>query len=88
MPRSQSAQRVREAFPSGHAHAGLERLRLVVDAGVNHFAVARARMHAEMPFAFENDHFAALGCQRPSHREADDARADHNAIRISQSLEP
>ena len=45
-------------------------------------------MHAEVPFAFENDHFAALGHQRARHREADDARADHNAIRIARQLKP
>jgi hypothetical protein len=45
-------------------------------------------MHAEVPFALENHHFAPAARQRPGHGEADDTRADHDAIDIIQRSYP
>jgi hypothetical protein len=47
---------------------------------VNDFAIARAGVHAEVALAFENDHFPAAKGQRPGYTQANDSRADHNAI--------
>jgi hypothetical protein len=56
----------------------------LVDAGMNHFAIARAGVHAEVALAFKNDHFAAGARQRPGYAEADDPCTDDNAIDVVQ----
>ena len=70
----------------GQAQPGLERSRLIMNAGMDDFAVARTGVHAELPFAFEDQHLAAAARHGPGHREADDAGADHDAIDIVQNL--
>jgi hypothetical protein len=66
--------------PAGDAKPRLERAGRVVDAGVDHFAVARADAGAEGRFGFEDNHLAAPVGKLPCHGEADDTGADHHAI--------
>src|SRR5580704_8120255 len=77
-----------EKIPAGTAQPRLERVGFVVDAGMNDFAVARAGVHAELAFAFENEHLTAGARQRSGRRESDDPRADHDAIDVVQPSLP
>lgn len=69
---------------AGNAQRGLERCGRVVNAGMNHLAVARTGVHAELPLALGDDHFPAAASQCPGDRQADDAGADHHALRLAQ----
>ena len=52
----------------------------IVDAGVDHLAVARATSRCRCLRRLEDDHLAAGQRQRARHRQADDAGAHHDAI--------
>ena len=69
-----------EHLAAGDAEPGLERARRVIDAGMDHLAVARADARAERALGFEQQHFAALRGEFARHGEADDAGADDGAI--------
>ena len=73
-----------QKIAAGDAQPRFEGIGLVVDAGMNDFTIARTGMHAEVAFAFENDHFPATSRQRPGHGQANDPCADHNAIDVVQ----
>ena len=73
-----------QKIASGEAQPRFKRMGLVVDPGMNDFAIARAGMHAEVALALENDHVPAAERQRPGHRQADDPCTDHNAIDVVQ----
>jgi len=66
--------------PARDAQPRLERARGVVDAGVDHLAVARARPGSNRPFALEHHDLAACEREGARHREADHASADHHGI--------
>ena len=82
MPRS-AAISVQQ-IAAGNAQARLERIRLVMNTGMDDFAIARAGVHAEVALGLENEHFSAGACQRAAYAKADHARADHNAIDLVQ----
>ena len=65
---------------AGDTEARLEAARRVVEAGMNHAAVARRGHGARMGFRFEQQHFAARQRQRARHGEAHDTRADNHAF--------
>ena len=69
-----------EPLTPSDAQAGLERARRIVDAGVDHLAVARTRPRAEARGGFEDQHLASGERQLPRHREAHDAGPDHHRI--------
>ena len=51
----------------------------VIEAGMDHFGVARGRVHRDLVLGLEDDHFAPRPRQRAPAREANDARAnDHH----------
>ena len=65
---------------AAHAQLGLQRPARIVDARVNHLAVARTRADAD-PFArLQHDDFAAARRQRPRNGESDHARPNHHAF--------
>src|SRR5437763_15294653 len=74
-----------EARAAGDAQACLERAARIVDAGVDHLAVARAGAGAEAPGGFEDQDLAAPQRQFPRHRKPDHARPDHDHIRAVHS---
>src|SRR5205807_1366059 len=65
-----------EPLTPSDAQLRLERARRIVDAGVDHLAVARTRPGAEARGGFEDQHLAPGERQLPRHREAHDAGAD------------
>jgi hypothetical protein len=71
---------------AGNAKPRLERSGRIVDAGVDHLAVARADAGAERRFGFEDQHLATQGGEPARRGEADDAGADHRAIDFSIGL--
>ena len=71
-----------EQLLAGDAAARLERALRVVDAGVDHFRVARAGMGADRVLGLE-DHDLAPGLGEGARdRQADHARADHRRIKL------
>src|SRR5260370_927908 len=77
-----------QELSAGHTSQRLERTRSVVNAGMNNVAVARARVHAEMPLALDNHDGAPLARERSRRGEADHAGADHNAIHLVHRVAP
>jgi hypothetical protein len=77
---------VKEQGAAGDAEASLERARRVVDAGVDHLAVAGTDAGAEGVFGFEDQHLAALRGQRTGDGEADHTGADHGAFDFFHGL--
>jgi hypothetical protein len=73
-----------QQIAAGKAQPRFERVRCVVDSGVDDFAVARTGVHAEPAFALENHDLPAAPRQRPCHGKSYDAGADHDAIDIVQ----
>ena len=73
-----------QEIAAGDAQPRLQRTGVVVDAGVNDLAVARAGVHAEMALALQDDHFPAAARKRPGRRQADDSRTDDDAIDVVQ----
>ena len=69
-----------ERMLAGDAHARHQAPRLVVDAGVDHFAVARRRDGADALGRFQHDHLAPGLREPPRHRKADHASPDHDAL--------
>ena len=69
-----------ERVAAGDAEPRLEAAGRVVDAGVDHLAVARARFRADGFGGLDNHHLAAGAGQSPRHGEADDTGADHHRI--------
>jgi hypothetical protein len=63
-----------------HAQLRLERALRVVDARVNHFAVARTRPGADGTFGFEHQHLPALERQCARHGQPHHTTADDGAI--------
>src|SRR5205823_14483535 len=60
----------------------LERALRVVDAGVDHLGIARARMRADRVLRLEDHHLAARQRERAGDREADHARADYDRVKL------
>jgi len=56
------------------------RSRRVIEAGVDHFAVARTDTGPDRRLALDHDDFTSGDRQRPRNRETDDAGADDDAI--------
>ncbi len=70
---------VEHLFP-GDAEARLERAFAVVQAGVDHFGVARAGVRADRVGGFDHDHFASVERELACNRKPDDPGADHRAV--------
>ncbi|MCY1544893.1 hypothetical protein D9M68_808030 [compost metagenome] len=68
--------------PAPHTQPRLERTLGIVDAGVNHFAVARTRAGADGRLALQHHHLAPGQRQRTGHRQPDHAGADHHHIHL------
>ncbi len=72
---------VRVQLPApGDAGARHQAVGLVVDAGVDHLAVARGRLGADTLRRVQDDDLTSRHRQRTRHREADDPGAGHDAI--------
>src|SRR5215469_10144973 len=69
-----------QALPAGDTELGLGGSGRVVDPGVNDLAVARAGPGADGACRLEDQDLTATHGQGPRYREADDARADDDAI--------
>ena len=67
------------------AHPRHQAARLVVDAGVDHLAVAGGRHRADRLGRLQQDHLAAGLRQPPRHRETDHARTDNDALNLVHS---
>jgi hypothetical protein len=63
-----------------HAQPGLERALRVIDAGVDHLAVARTGARAYGVGGFKHHHLPALQGQRARHGQTHHARAHHHTI--------
>ena len=63
-----------------NAQPRLQRALRVIQAGMDHFAVARTGAGADGIGRFQQHHFAPLEGQRPRHGQAHHARADHHHI--------
>ncbi len=68
---------------AGNAQRAFERCGRVVNAGMNHLAVARTGVHAELPLALGDDHRRREPVPAGD-RQVDDAGADHHALRLAQ----
>ena len=73
-----------EQVPPLHARARLERALRVIDAGVDDFGIARARVRADRVFGFQHDDLAAGERELARDGEAHDARADHHGVHSFQ----
>ena len=62
------------------AHPRHQAARPVIDAGMDHFAVARGGDGADSLGGFQHDHLAAALCQPPRHGKADHSRTDDDAL--------
>ena len=69
-------------LPALHAQPRLQRTLRVVNAGVNHFAVAGAGAGAKGVGGFQHQHFAPSQRQRARHGQAHHARADHHGVDV------
>ena len=67
------------------AHPRHQAARLVIDAGVDHLAVARGRHGADRLGRLQHDHLAAGLRQPPRDRKADHARTDNDALNLVHS---
>src|ERR1700726_2348471 len=67
------ATEVVQALTARDAQACLERAARIIDAGMDHLAVARAGAGAEALAGFKNQYLAALQRELPRHRKPDDA---------------
>jgi hypothetical protein len=76
------AAEVVEALAARNTKTRLQGTVRIVDPGMDHFTVARARTGAEALGSFENHHVAALCCQGACHCEADDAGTDHHRVHL------
>ena len=64
------------------AHLRHQAVGTVVDAGVDHLAVARGGDGADALGGFQHDHFAAGLGQAPGDRKSDHTRSDDDAINL------
>ena len=69
-----------QALSTLHARARLERAMRVVDPGMDHLRVARARVRADGVFGLENQDLASSRRQGARHREAHQPRADDDRV--------
>src|SRR5688500_14931059 len=69
-----------EELLAGDTRPRLKRPLGVVDAGVDHFGVARARVRADRVFRFQHYDLAPGARELARYREADHARADHDGV--------
>ncbi|MNC87525.1 hypothetical protein D3C83_32550 [compost metagenome] len=69
-----------EREPAGDAQARLERIRRIIDAGVDHLGIARAGMRADRLFRLEDHDLAPVVREPARDSEADHTGADHRAI--------
>ena len=69
-----------EELLAGDTAARLKRPLGVVDAGVDHFGVARAGVRADRVFGLEHYDLAPGARELARYREADHARADHDGV--------
>ena len=77
-----------ERLAAGDAEPRHEAAGRIVDAGVDHLAVARGGLGADAFGGFQDDHLAPGQRQRARHRQADDAGAHHDAIDPLQTSSP
>ena len=70
---------------AAHAHPGHQAARLVIDAGVDHLAVAGGGHRADRLGRLQQDHLPARLRQPPRHRETDHARTDNDALNLVHS---
>ncbi|MNQ55865.1 hypothetical protein D3C85_699690 [compost metagenome] len=75
-----------EALLALHAQLRLEAAAGVIDAGVDHFGIARADARADTFCGFEHNHFAPAHGHRPGDRQPDHTGPDHHAIDIDAAL--
>src|SRR6185312_13149486 len=69
-----------ERLLAGNAHPRHLASSLVIDSGVDHFAVSRRGHGADAFGGFQYDHFAPGHGQPPGYRETHDPRADDDAF--------
>jgi hypothetical protein len=67
------------------AHPRHQAAGLVIDAGVNHLAVARGRDGADAFGSLQHDHLASGLCEPPCDRKTDHARTDNDALYLVHS---
>ena len=58
----------------------------VIEPAMDDFAVARRSLEPDRVGLLENEHLDACQCERPSHRQADDAGSDHDALNLVHQL--
>jgi len=71
-----------EALAAGDAAAPLQAANRVIEPAMDDFAVARRGLETDRVGAFEDEHAMAGKRQRPSRRETQDARPDHDAVNL------
>ena len=71
-----------EQMLAAHAQPGFQAAGRVIDAGVYDFGVARAGAGADGLGGFCHQHLASAQRQGPRDRQADHARADHDAVDV------
>src|SRR5690606_27329240 len=71
------------------AEARLQAVFRIIDAGMDHLAVARRRLLPEMAMTLEDEHLAARCRQRTGNGEADNPCADNDIFHIyAHALSP
>ncbi len=83
-----SRQKCVQRPPAGDAEPRHQAAGGVVDAGVDHLAVARGRFGADRLRGFQHDHLAPRLRQRARHREADHPGSHHHAIDLVHPVLP
>ena len=73
---------------AGDAQPGAQAARRIIEAGVDHLGVARARLRADAVVALEHEHLLAGKRQRAGDREPDDARSDDHCLHIRRHDAP
>ncbi len=74
-----------EQHAPADAQAGFVGAGLVVEAGVDHARIARARLLPKTIAAFHDQGLAAAQLQRPADRQPDDPGTDHDAVCLVHS---
>ena len=69
-----------ERMPAADAHLRHQAAGAVVDAGMDHLAVARGGHRADALGRLKHDHFAAGQSEPAGHRKPDHTRSDNDAI--------
>ena len=72
-----------EQLLAAHAQRGAQAARRIVDAGVDHLAVARARLRADQGVLLQHHRLVAGQGQRARHGQPDGAGPDDNGLHVS-----